>query len=68
MRDAIATWFPQCTVLSVMHRLDSIRTYDRVVVLHQGEMVECDSPDDLLGRADSRLSGMYKAGGYDKRE
>ena len=65
MQDAIATWFPECTVLSVMHRLGSISAYDRVVVLHQGEVVECGSPGELLGRHDSRLLGMYKAGGYD---
>jgi ATP-binding cassette, subfamily C (CFTR/MRP), member 1 len=65
MQEAIATRFPNCTILSVMHRLDSIRSFDKVVVLHQGDIVEHDGPDKLLAEgSDSRLLAMYKAGGY----
>lgn len=46
-----------------MHRLDSIRAYDKVVVLQLGEVVKCDSPGELLGRDGSRLLGVNKAGG-----
>lgn len=63
MQEAIATRFPNCTILSVMHRLDAIRSFDKVVVLHEGEIVEHGAPDKLLV-VDSRLLAMYKAGGY----
>lgn len=63
MQEAIATKFPSCTVLSVMHRLDTIGSFDKVVVLHEGEIVEHDTPNKLLA-IESRLLAMYKAGGY----
>jgi ABC-type multidrug transport system fused ATPase/permease subunit len=63
MQDAISTRFPSCTVLSVMHRLDTIRSFDKVVVLHEGAIVEYDSPHMLLA-TDSKLLAMYKASGY----
>ncbi|KAH6648221.1 putative multidrug resistance-associated protein [Truncatella angustata] len=63
MQDVIATGFPNCTVLSVMHRLNTIRRFDKVIVLHEGEIVEYDEPNTLLAK-ESRLLEMYKAGGY----
>lgn len=63
MQEAIATKFPSCTVLSVMHRLDTIRSFDKVVVLHEGDIVEHDTPSKLLA-TESKLLAMYKAGGY----
>ncbi|KAK9779085.1 putative Multidrug resistance-associated protein [Seiridium cardinale] len=63
MQDVIATGFPNCTVLSVMHRLNTIRRFDKVIVLHEGEIVDYDEPNTLLAK-ESRLLEMYKAGGY----
>ena len=63
MQDVIATGFPNCTILSVMHRLNTIRQFDKVIVLHEGEIVDYDDPNTLLAK-ESRLLEMYKAGGY----
>ena len=36
------------TVICVAHRLSTLRAMDRIIVLHQGRMVECGSFDRLL--------------------
>lgn len=63
MQDAIDTEFSNCTVLAVMHRLGSIRKFDKVLVLEDGQVAEYDSPAVLLAKDDSRLAALYKASG-----
>jgi ABC-type multidrug transport system fused ATPase/permease subunit len=36
------------TVITVSHRLSSVRAADRIIVLDQGKIVECGTPDELL--------------------
>lgn len=45
--------FSGCTILTIAHRINTIIDYDRVVVMEEGRIVECDSPDALLATADS---------------
>jgi len=39
------------TVISVAHRLSTVRNFDRILVLQSGQIVEDGSPEELLGRA-----------------
>ena len=50
IRHAIAELAGQHTVLVVSHRLATIRSVDRILVLEQGRIVESGSPADLLKR------------------
>ncbi|ORY60115.1 putative multidrug resistance-associated protein [Pseudomassariella vexata] len=59
MLDIIDEEFKGCTVISVVHRLARIDWYDRVAVLDQGRIVECDAPWLLLEQ-DSALRVMYR--------
>ncbi|OQD96633.1 hypothetical protein PENSOL_c015G04812 [Penicillium solitum] len=54
--------FKECTVITIAHRLDTILDSDRILPLHYGEVVEFDSPSNLLGRA-SRFKTSYEAVG-----
>lgn len=60
MQDIIDRHFASQTVVAVVHRLRTIRQFDRVLVLQQGRLVEDGSPDELLSR-DSALSALYRA-------
>jgi ABC-type multidrug transport system fused ATPase/permease subunit len=42
-----------CTVLTIAHRLDNVKDSDRIVVIDNGEVVECDTPENLLRNENS---------------
>lgn len=50
----------QSTMLVVTHRLRNISQYDRVVVLHEGQVAETGTPTQLLSSEGSRLRAMMK--------
>ncbi|OKL62878.1 hypothetical protein UA08_01294 [Talaromyces atroroseus] len=50
MQEVVEAEFPTQTVISVLHRFAYINRYDRVAVLEQGRVVECDKPRTLLNR------------------
>ncbi|UKZ72509.1 hypothetical protein TrVFT333_000139 [Trichoderma virens FT-333] len=45
---ALENEFANHTVLSVVHRLDTVRKYDTLVVLDQGRIVNIGSPKDMI--------------------
>ena len=59
----IRTEFSECTVITIAHRLNTILDYNRVIVLSLGEIVEFDTPDDLLQNEESVFYGMAKDAG-----
>ncbi|XP_039089530.1 multidrug resistance-associated protein 1 isoform X1 [Hyaena hyaena] len=48
IQSTIRTQFDNCTVLTIAHRLNTIMDYNRVIVLDNGEVLECGRPSDLL--------------------
>lgn len=61
MQDVLDTEFAGKPVLSVVHRLGYIERYDKVAVLHNGELMEFDTPGALLARP-SMLAAMKQMG------
>ncbi|KAK3329761.1 P-loop containing nucleoside triphosphate hydrolase protein [Apodospora peruviana] len=63
MQAVIDAEFRHATVISVLHRFTFIDRFDRVAVMRQGELVECDSPEALLGpdREESAFRELYRA-------
>ncbi|KAK0656433.1 ABC transporter [Cercophora newfieldiana] len=59
MQDVIEKEFEDATVISVLHRFTFIERFDRVAVLKQGVLVECDAPRVLLER-DSVFAELYR--------
>lgn len=62
IQQTIRSEFRECTVITIAHRLNTIMDYDKVVVLDKGEIVEIDSPDNLIQKRGT-FFGMVKDAG-----
>eukprot|EP00931_Biecheleriopsis_adriatica_P072928 TRINITY_DN47307_c0_g1_i1.p1 TRINITY_DN47307_c0_g1~~TRINITY_DN47307_c0_g1_i1.p1 ORF type:complete len:1336 (-),score=247.97 TRINITY_DN47307_c0_g1_i1:137-4120(-) len=56
-REAFATR----TVLTIAHRLDTVRKSNRLIVMDKGQLVEAGPPEELLADPSSRLSVLVAA-------
>ncbi|THV54559.1 hypothetical protein BGAL_0024g00240 [Botrytis galanthina] len=54
--------FKGWTVLAVAHRLGTIKSYDRVLVLDKGSVVEDGAPEDLIRREGGLFKGLWENG------
>ncbi|XP_016051789.1 PREDICTED: multidrug resistance-associated protein 6 [Miniopterus natalensis] len=50
MQAALGSWFAQCTVLLIAHRLRSVMDCARVLVMDKGQVAESGSPAQLLAK------------------
>ncbi|KAJ2458288.1 hypothetical protein GGF42_002164 [Coemansia sp. RSA 2424] len=48
MQELIRSEFSECTVLTIAHRLDTIMSSDRIIVMEKGEIVEIGPPQELI--------------------
>ncbi|KAJ5890223.1 P-loop containing nucleoside triphosphate hydrolase protein [Penicillium tannophilum] len=60
MQQLVNNEFGEQTILAVLHRFKFIHLFDRVAVLKDGVLVECDKPETLLGQ-DSEFRRLYSA-------
>jgi len=59
MQQIIRDEFRDCIIIAIAHRLDIIIDFDRIAVLHMGQIVECDSPQALLAK-DTAFKRLYE--------
>nr|KAI8765064.1 multidrug resistance-associated protein 1-like [Biomphalaria glabrata] len=59
----ISTAFHDCTVLTIAHRVNTLLDYNRIMVLHNGQIIEFDSPKTLLAQSNSHLSSILNKSG-----
>ncbi|XP_078661499.1 ATP-binding cassette sub-family C member 5-like [Branchiostoma floridae x Branchiostoma belcheri] len=57
--------FADCTMLTIAHRLNTVMTSHRVMVMEDGQLSEFDTPRALLTNESSRFAAMVKAAGID---
>jgi ABC-type multidrug transport system fused ATPase/permease subunit len=52
--------FRHCTVLVIAHRLGTVMSADRVIVLERGQLVEVGAPRELLGKSHGAFRALAK--------
>ncbi|XP_076642871.1 ATP-binding cassette sub-family C member 5-like isoform X2 [Halictus rubicundus] len=58
VQSTIQNEFSHCTVLTIAHRLKTVVSCDRVIVMKNGQIIEFDAPSTLLSNQDSEFSKM----------
>ena len=52
--------FTESSVITIAHRLNTIIKSDKVLVLSHGELVEYDSPRNLMNNPESEFAKLLK--------
>ena len=60
IQQTIRDKFKECTVLTIAHRINTVLDYDRVIVLHEGQLVEAGEPAVLLNKENGWFSQLYQ--------
>ncbi|KAJ1821374.1 ATPase-like protein [Coemansia sp. RSA 2675] len=50
MQELIRSEFSDCTVLTIAHRLETIMSSDRIIVMEKGEIAEIGPPQVLMAK------------------
>ncbi|XP_028650798.1 multidrug resistance-associated protein 5 isoform X2 [Erpetoichthys calabaricus] len=61
IQETIREAFRDCTMLTIAHRLHTVLSCDRIMVLNQGQVLEFDEPSKLLANENSRFGAMLAA-------
>ena len=59
IQQAINKHFKSCTVLTIAHRVQTIKQCDRILVMDKGKIAECDSPSKLLQNPKGIFYSLY---------
>ncbi|KAG8685348.1 hypothetical protein FRC09_014799 [Ceratobasidium sp. 395] len=68
IQSTIKTEFADRTLLCIAHRLRTIVSYDRVVVMDEGRIVELGTPAELFAQPGGIFRGMCEQSGIDADE
>ena len=58
IQKTIRKCFKDCTILTIAHRINTTMDNDRIMVLDKGEIVEFDTPINLLNDTNSRFYNL----------
>ncbi len=61
IQSTIRTEFSHVTVITIAHRINTVMHCDRILGMHQGEVVEFDRPEKLLENSSSLFATMFRA-------
>ncbi|CAD8128706.1 unnamed protein product [Paramecium sonneborni] len=56
IQNTLKTKFSDCTLITIAHRLNTIADYDKVMVISEGQVIEFDTPFNLLANSLDSIS------------
>jgi len=57
----LTTCFKDCLLITIAHRIKTVLESDQILVLDHGQVIEFDSPGNLLADSNTIFSGIFKA-------
>ena len=57
--NAVDTMFNDSTVITIAHRINTVKKCDRIVVMDEGKIVEVGKPDELIQNKNSKFYTLY---------
>ncbi len=61
IRSAFQTYFAQCTIITIAHRLQTVINCDRIAVLDKGCLIEYDRPEVLMSKEDGIFKSLWES-------
>ena len=57
--NAVDNMFKDSTVITIAHRINTVKKCDRIVVMDEGQIVEVGKPDELIKDTKSQFYSLY---------
>ena len=56
---AVDALFNDCTVITIAHRINTVKKCQKIIVMNAGEVVEVGKPDELIKDTKSQFYSLY---------
>jgi len=57
--NAVDSMFKDSTVITIAHRINTVKSCDRVIIMDEGEIIEVGNPDMLIKDSNSKFYTLY---------
>lgn len=61
IQSAFSKFLKNSTVITIAHRIKTILSYDRIIVLEAGNIIEFDTPGNLLLNKEGIFYSLYQS-------